>query len=104
MKQILKGKSVLSKEAKLLYIQMRIEELKRMQHISYAGIWVGLALTIIGFLPAGLGFFPQITLWIGVFGIIVAAVEFYSYVLNNYQYFKLKDELKAINEPPQPPQ
>jgi 1,4-dihydroxy-2-naphthoate octaprenyltransferase len=94
------GDSILSEEAKLVYIQMRMKEIKRMEHVSYEGLWVGVLLTFIGFVFAGLGFLTTngFWFWLGVVGIIIAAGEFYSYALNSYQYFKLKQELKTMTE------
>jgi len=97
--------SILSEEAKLVYIQMRMKEIKRMEHVSYAGLWVGIVLTIVGLVFSGVGYYPGATtngfwFWLGVVGIIIAAVQFYCYVLNSYQYFKLKQELKTMTGAP----
>jgi hypothetical protein len=90
------GKSILSEEAKLVYIQMRMKEIKRMERISDAGLWAGVLLAFIGFVFGGLGFLTIDGFWLGVVGIIIASFEFYSYALNSYQYFKLKQELKTM--------
>jgi hypothetical protein len=97
------GNSILSKEAKLMYIQMRMKEIKRMEHVSNAGLWVGVLLAFVGFVFAGLGFLTTNGLWLGVVGIIIAAAEFYSYALNSYQYFKLEQELKTMTRAPPSP-
>jgi hypothetical protein len=96
------GIAFLSEEAKLVYIQMRMKEIELMEHVSYAGFWVGVLLTFVGFVFAGLGFLTTngFWFWLGVAGIIIAAGEFYSYALNSYQYFKLKQELKTMTEAP----
>lgn len=98
------GDSILSEEAKLVYIQMRMKEIKRMKRISNAGLWVGVLLAIVGFVLAGLGFLTTNGLWsFVVVGMIIAAGEFYNYALNSYQYFKLEQELKTMTEAPQSP-
>jgi membrane-bound ClpP family serine protease len=77
-----------------------MKEIKRMEHISYVGLGVGVLLAFIGFVFGGLGFLTIDGFTLGVVGIIIASFEFYSYALSSYQYFKLKQELKTMTSAP----